>query len=223
LPTPLFRLSPEDSAQGSSARSNPMLRRAVDKLTEERDDLRSWSVADQGAGRLRHLSSLATVFGSVVLVDTARQVTRLQVLHGRRQRVTDFARVADVGPSGILVASSTAFGRSHLELDAIFSICVFAAVPPFERKSIASAACRNLRPGGRYFVIVHRNDSSILRRCARHNSFADGHVFSRHGSHTFFHNFRDQAPLIRLIERTGLVLVSDRSRYRHIFLEFRRP
>lgn len=213
------------SAQPSIAPPNPMLDIAIKRilagnLSSIKREKRI--VADQGCGRLRNLASIANHFGRVYLVDTEFQLERRQRLFGQddtsireyveRHTLTHGARLQ--------IITANEFDRSRLELDAIFSICVFEVIPPTERVRVVRAAERNLRKNGRYVVIVARNDSTILERCTPERKYLDGYVFTKGIVSTFFRNFREAASLVRLVTKHGFSLDEDLSVYRHACLIF---
>lgn len=172
---------------------------------------------------MRHLAMLAMSFGRVCAVDTRLQLNRRQRLYGSGGRIREVGRILREGWAPVRTLSAEAFDRSRLSADAILSVCVYQAVPPWTRGRLAAAAFRNLRPGGTYVVIVPRNDSTVLRRCGPSNAAEDGYVFARHGALTFFRNFRSVDPLKQLLSDAGFRLVHDGSRYRHIWLVVERP
>lgn len=217
--THIVPLRPEDSAQGSGARPNPLvdpsLRLIADAFASPR------LLVDQGAGRLRHLDALTAVADKLVLVDTELQLSRRQSLLGRAKRtVVEIAEELESDGRNVCTLTDEAFAHTNLNADAILSVCVYDAVPKPTRRELAYAAERNLRRGGMYIVIVPRNDTSITARCTDKNAFGDGHLFCRGQSCTFFHNFRDHRPLVALMESAGLRLAADRSSYRHVWLQF---
>ena len=149
---------------------------------------------------------------------------RQQNLFGRCRSVLQALREPHEGFAPVRGVSVGAFARTELRLDAIFAICLYDAVPASARRPIADAAFRNLRAGGRYFVVAPRNDSTILRRFRSSNAYEDGHVFTRWGtSTTFFANFRHHDRLLACLRDAGFELVADRSCYRHVWLDLRKP
>lgn len=208
----------EDSAQGSTARPNalvaPSLALVRQYLEGSRDKLR---VADQGCGRLRHLAALAAEFDHVWLIDQAIQLDRSQTLYGKRQSIRDLAAGLR---DGVMALSDTEFRVARLNLDAVFSFCVFDVVTEAVRRQLASDAAANLRDGGLYVLVVPRNDSSIVTRCSDENAHEDGHLFLRNGSVTFYANFRDATSILGPVCRAGFRLLEDRSRYRYLWLVF---
>jgi hypothetical protein len=212
-------LRPEDSAQGSRAKPNPLVGPTLERITELVPSPRL--LVDQGAGRLRHLGQFLSVADSLVLVDTELQLSRRQSLCGV-PKTTVFDVVEGLRGAGHSIEALAAdeFASTALGADGIISLCVYDATLPRTRKEMSIAAAQNLRPGGLYFVIVPRNDSSITARCNNGNALADGHTFCRGESCTFFRNYRDHSSLVRLIERAGLRLTSDNSSYRHVWLQF---
>src|SRR5438128_1130277 len=87
---PRITLNPEDSAQGSTARPNPLVRASIDMILRgDFDGAGFRRVADQGAGRLRHLNVMARAFEFLCVVDTDVQLQRVQKLFGGRWSVLD--------------------------------------------------------------------------------------------------------------------------------------
>lgn len=116
------------------------------------------------------------------------------------------------------VMSAEAFSKRRLKVDVIVSVATYDVVPSRVRVGMAQAAFRNLRVGGAYVVIIPRNDTSILRRCSNRNRYLDGHVFAHHGTNTFFRNFSDKKPAVRMLNRLGFRLHRDLSIYRQVAL-----
>jgi hypothetical protein len=212
-------LRPEDSAQGSTARPNPLVEATIGLLMAKLGDPRLQRVCDQGAGRLRHFDLLAKTFGCVYAVDTRRQLLRPQELYGvKHKSVCDVlvARHEDWG--NVRALSAAAFAVTRLELDAVICACVYDVVPPQARVELAEAAYRNLRTAGLYSVIVPRNDASILHRCHPENAYEDGYTFTRGSSTTFYANFRSIEPLVSVSTSAGFQLLENRSVFRQVWL-----
>jgi hypothetical protein len=100
----------------------------------------------------------------------------------------------------------------------VVCVAVLDVVLPHVRQALIRASARNLAPTGMCVIIVPRNDSTVLRRCGRDNVYSDGHIFSHHGINTFFHNFREHAPIVRACSKVGLRLLEDASCYRQVCL-----
>jgi hypothetical protein len=215
-------LCPEDSAQGTRARPNPLV---IPSIARARAILgrEPGVVVDQGAGRLRHLDLLLNEFDHLLLVDTKRQLERKQSLYGIRQNVYAVVEDKRAGGADLDAMTASEFGNSSLGADLILSTAVYDVVPPDRRSGLAESAARNMAAGGLYLVIVPRNDQSIIVRCGAENAWADGHVFVRSGSSTFYANFRDHTPLIELFMDVGLQLLEDRSTYRYVRLMLQLP
>ena len=178
-------------------------------------------IADQGCGKLRHYRLLAPLARALYLVDTDVQLTTLHVDGRRTFTIEEFAaKERDKGSLEIRVLRDREFERSSFDLDCVFSIAVFDVVPPDVRLSLIAAACRNLKRGGWFVVIIPRNDSSILARCTKENEHRDGHLFSHHGIHTFYRNFRDTDPVVKWCRARGLQLMEDLSLYHQACLLF---
>jgi len=162
-------------------------------------------------------------YDHVVLIDTEEQLRRLQVLGGLRTTVRKFVKQLRL-PRGkrVLVVGAPQFARLRLGLDVVFNVATMDVVLPEARKSMIRDAHRNLRKGGRYALVVPRNDTSILRRCSATNRYQDGHAFSHHGVHTFYRNFTSQHELIDCAVAAGFELEADLSRHKQIGLLFRR-
>lgn len=219
----MLDLRPEDAAQGARARPNPYVAASLPLIGARHGELESLTVVDQGVGRLRHIEILSSSFGCVYAVDTKLQLNRCQRLFGVRGRIREIHRLRDGQLAHVRPLSAAAFQRTRLGADAVFSVCVYQAVPEATRIQVALAALRNLRPGGTYVVIASRNDASVLRRCTSANRAEDGHVFTRNGALTFFRNFRSATPLVDLLVECGFQLVHNHSRYRHVWLVLQRP
>lgn len=217
----IANLRPEYSAQAMCSPVNPLVEPAIHSLRELRPAVSF--VADQGCGKLRHLRLLLSYFRKVILVDTEYQLARTMSIDGLIGAVPDYVRQMPMTERRrVQVVPATHFEAAKCDLDAVFSICTFDVVPSSTRIELAQSAHRNLKPGGVFVVITPRNDSTILRRCGNHNRHQDGHAFQHHGVSTFYANFRDHAPLTRLVERKGFQLLHDMSRYRHVCLLFAR-
>jgi len=133
-------------------------------------------------------------------------------------RFVDLRRRSGKKGKNVCVKTDEQFSNCKLNLDLIVCVAVMDVVLPRVRRVILESAYRNLRVGGILVLVAPRNDSTILRRCTQDNADSDGHVFANRGTHTFFHNFRDQGKLLKLCERTGLRLLNDMSVYRHVCL-----
>ena len=214
-------LRPEYSAQGMEAPSNPMVEPAICRVRQH--DADAATVADQGCGKLRHLKLLLSHFRNVVLVDTEYQLARQVSIAGLVRTIPEYVRHMPAAQRRrIRLLSAMDFDAGGHDLDAVFSICTFDVVPRATRIELVRSAHRNLKLGGLFVLVVPRNDSTILRRCRDHNRHQDGHVFRHHGVSTFYANFRDHAPLTRMVERGGFRMLHDMSRYRHVCLLFAR-
>lgn len=219
-------VQPAYSAQPSVSRPNPRLEVAIDYLVEQlydSQDIRELRVADQGCGKLRHLSTLENVFHRIWLIDTEFQLSRRQTLFGTSATsVRDYVARATHGNTLVLLTEKE-FEASALNLDIIFCLCVMDVVLPNTRSAIIRAAHRNLRKGGLYVVIIPRNDQSILVRCRPGNRYSDGHVFSHPGNvWTFYRNFQSLDSLLEGLEHRGFVLQADLSIYRQVCLIMRK-
>jgi SAM-dependent methyltransferase len=213
-------INAEDSAQGSTAKPNKLMGPSLGLVRQQLGSAGgSLRVADQGCGRLRHLTALTAEFEHIWLVDTATQLDRQQILFNKKQSVREVARTLD----GQLVAIDQAlFREARLGLDAIFCFCVYDVVTQSVRAGLAADAAANLRDGGLYVVVVPRNDSSILRRCTAEKAYEDGYLFLRNGSVTFYANFREPGQVTAPISAAGLSVVADRSAYRYLWLIFQK-
>ena len=175
-------------------------------------------VADLGCGKLRHYKSLVSSSDELFLVDTPQQLSATHSDNGQRYTISDVASGARVQRRIVHVMPFDDFAARKLYLDLIVCVAVLDVVLPKVRKELIRSAARNLASSGLGAIVVPRNDSTILSRCGPHNAYSDGHVFPHHGVHTFFHNFRDHLPIVRLCESAGLRLVKDLSCYRQVCL-----
>lgn len=220
-----FNIRSECAAQASIFQPNRMVRLAIESLCRNKSCKvvsRQSKVADQGCGKLRHLKVLAESFQRIHLVDQQVQLTRKQTLFGKSNTtIIDYVK-KKFKNGHVSIVPSTKFAKTKLNLDVILNACTFDVVTPNSRKEMTIAAYRNLRKGGVFILIVPRNDQNILKRCNHENKYLDGHVFSHHGIHTFFRNFRDHSSLIKNAKKAGFELLQDLSIYRHVCLIFKK-
>jgi len=220
-----YNIRSEYTAQASTFQPNRMVRFAIESLFRDNSYKvipRQSKVADQGCGKLRHLEILTEYFQKIYLVDQHVQLTRKQSLFGNSNTtIIDYIKRNFKGDH-IRILPSTKFAKTKLNLDIVLNACTFDVVPPNSRNEMTIAAYCNLRMGGVFVLIIPRNDQSILKRCHKENKYWDGYVFSHHGIHTFFRNFRNHIPLIEIVEKTGFELLKDISVYRHICLIFKK-
>lgn len=214
------------SAQPSIARPNPLVSLAIKHILENAlvaGDSKRLRVADQGCGKLRHLTILCLHFNTIYLIDTEFQLNRSQRLFGLDgTNIKKYISGVKMSGKKLTVFSKLDFDSSTLNLDIVFNICVFDVEVPKTRKVMVSAAYKNLKKDGLYVVIIPRNDQSILVRCNTKNRYLDGHFFQHHGVSTFYKNYRDTKPLIQSLARQGFVLEADLSVYRQICLILRK-
>jgi hypothetical protein len=164
---------------------------------------------------------LAGVADELVLVDTKKQLEKRKTDRGASFTIAEAAETA-AGEARlpITVLDSEDFAGRKMGLDVVFCIAVFDVVVREVRRGLTQAAYRNLDVSGHFVVIIPRNDSSILRRCTKENSYKDGHVFAHHGVETFFRNFRSTRTIESDCYAAGLTTVADLSRYRQCCLIF---
>jgi len=179
-------------------------------------------VVDQGCGRLRHLKILLAHFDDIVLVDTRHQLNREQTIFGEKATLRSYVQNLETAGKSIKIYEAEEFADCRIEADLVSNVALMDVVTRRVRASVVKDAHANVREGGFYALVVPRNDSSILRRCNESNRFQDGHEFAHHGVSTFFRNFRDHTPLIRLLTRNGFSLQYDLSRYRQACLVARK-
>lgn len=215
-------LRPEFSAQRMSHPPNPAVATAIEALRRRWLALQRAKVADLGCGKLRHLRLLAPLSSHLFLVDTEYQLTTTHRDGNRLYTIRDLAAKRSDAVPAVAALNDTQFAVTKLSLDVVFCVAVFDVVTLDTRKALTAAAYRNLRRGGLFVLIVPRNDSTILVRCATGNAYADGHAFQHHGAYTFFKNFRDTYALARLCEAGGFTMVEDLSVYRQVCLLFER-
>jgi SAM-dependent methyltransferase len=218
-----INIQPEYSAQRRSHPPNPALFVSVKAVAAlQNSGKKLGRLADLGCGKLRHYRILAPRANELFLIDTSKQLSALHRDGAVSYTVYQVAEAARRRGRNTQVFTSQEFPLAHLELDVVFCVAVFDVIPRKIRKELTNAAARNLTNGGFFVVIAPRNDTSILRRCSRDNSYLDGHAFWHHGVWTFFHNFRSYDGIVRDCKRAGLWLVKDMSRYRQVCLIFRK-
>jgi SAM-dependent methyltransferase len=216
-------IHPEYSAQTRSHPPNPTLETALETVARRNGNITKFGrVADLGCGKLRHYCRLAACSHELFLIDTPSQLSTTHTDKGVKYTVRSVAECAMAQGRKIQVMAFKDFAGSRLDLDLIVCVAVLDVVLPCARRALIRAAAQNLAPAGECIIIVPRNDSTILRRCGLDNAYSDGYVFSHHGIHTFFHNFRDHRPIIRACAKAGLRLLDDLSCYRHVCLIVRK-
>jgi len=211
-------IEPAYSAQASCFYPNPKLEEAIQHLqSSNNDDFKEQRVVVQGSGKLRHLEIYERYFKEIFLVDTKFQLTRELTLFGEKTTVKRFIKERQ-NRSGYnyTVLTATEFEEAKVEARLLFNVNVLDVVTPRVRKQVLCDASFNLQSEGLGIFIVPRNDSSILKRCKPENKHLDGHIFSHHGTHTFFKNFQNKEELIEKLERARFKLIKDLSTYRQI-------
>jgi SAM-dependent methyltransferase len=210
---------PEYSAQAKSHPPNPALQTALEAVARRGGNVRKFGrVADLGCGKLRHYRQLAACSGELFLIDTPEQLSAKHIDNGFEYTVYSVAERAPTQRQKVHAISFSDFATDSLSLDLVVCIAVLDVVLPHVRRALIRAVARNLAPAGKCVIIVPRNDSTILSRCGADNEYSDGHVFSHHGVHTFFHNYRVHAPIVRICGKAGLHLLEDLSCYRQVCL-----
>lgn len=221
------QIFPENSAQGTNSKGNPFVRPILESLTgEKRFGLRQRvQLVDLGCGKLRHLRTCMEFAGDIILVDTKRQIERVQRFAEMFCTMSQY--VDSVVTDGFKIAIQTidAFEEQQHNVDIVLSVAVMDVVLKKARAQMIRASMKNLRPGGYFVVIVPRNDSSILVNCKDSNRFEDGYVFRNrgHDNLTFYTNFRDPSSLLKMLKRNGFSLVEDRSVFRQICYLLQKP
>lgn len=101
------------SAQPSVANANPFVTRAIEYIKQNRIvncDTGSVSVADQGCGKLRHLTLLRKSFGNIYLIDTEFQLSRRQRLFcADNTSITEYVDNLKTGKEKLVVMSDHEF------------------------------------------------------------------------------------------------------------------
>lgn len=214
-----IRIYPEFSAQRRSHPPNPALKTALAFLRQARPERKTWGrVADLGCGKLRHYDLLLPCSAELYLVDTEEQLSATHFDAGQEYCVRHVAETAREQGKKVHALSSAEFAVANLSLDLVVCVAALDVVVPRTRSEIIRSAARNLGRSGLLIVIAPRNDSTILRRFSPENAYYDGHVFLHHGIHTFYHNFRDHSPILKICKNAGLVLNKDLSSYRQVCL-----
>lgn len=210
------RIAPELSAQGIRKNQNPMLPTVLAALAARyalNGAPRQLRVVDQGCGQLRNVAALRKIASRLILVDTEEQLLKCHNFFGTRLTVGEFAK-RQWPRDDIRILSTSEFDASEANADIVFSICVLDAVPPKTRTQILRAARKNLARDGLLVIIVPRNDSWTMNRCAEENTYADGHLLAHPNGYTFYRNW-DTKALSRLVRRSGFTVEQDLSVYRH--------
>lgn len=220
-------IHPENSAQGRHSKSNPLVQTTLELLmSEKRFGLKPRiKLVDLGCGRLRHLDICTRFAKHIILVDTARQIEKVQKFGDATCTMSQYVEAIRSRNCIIEIRKIDDFEVQDHYADVVLSIAVMDVVLKEARTQMTLAAYQNLRPGGYFVVIVPRNDSSILVNCRQDNRYQDGFVFRNrgHDTLTFYTNYRDPSPLIKLLTDNGFALVEDLSVFRQICLILQKP
>lgn len=218
----MVTISPENSAQGTTSKPNPFVEKALDRLIATKPvlDGRTMRLADLGCGRLRHLRVLLCYSNDILLVDTKKQIERIQVYAGTKCSMMEYVKPIDASQRHLRIETIDIFEQQENELDVVLSIAVFDVVLKKERIRMIRAAYRNLHTGGYLVVIVPRNNSSMLEYCTSENRLQDGYISRNRGNgpYTFYTNYRDIAPLVGLLSNEGFAVIEDLSVFRNVCL-----
>ncbi len=208
---------PEYSAQGTNSKPNPLVRKTLELLTRTGSFgvKKEPEIVDLGCGKLRHLKIFTKFTNRIVLVDTKIQIERTQKFGGTLSTMKDYINATRNGLN-VKILTVEEFEKRNINADIIYSVAVMDAVQQKTRLQITKSAYNNLKFDKYFVVIVPRNDSSILENCKYENQYEDGYFFKNRDKFTFYVNFRDPTPLLRMIENIGFGLIVDSSRYRYI-------
>ena len=223
MKSPLIR--PESSAQGMTAKPNPLVKPILALLTTDRSFglPENLLLLDLGCGKLRHLQLMRAFAKRIWIVDTELQVTQSQWFGEFKGSMQEFVRTLKVRRNEVEALTTEELDSRDSIADVVISVAVMDVVPVKTRGSVVRQAHKALREDGYFVVIVPRNDTSILRRCTEENVFEDGHIFKRgKEAYTFFSNFRDHGALVEMISRAGFVIVEDRSNHKQVCLIFKK-
>src|SRR5581483_3422778 len=177
-------------------------------------------IIDLGCGKLRHLKICRDFSDNIILVDTKEQIERKQKFGDTTATMAEYVKATQDGKVKIDIVETEAFTKKKYNADIVLNVAVMDVVPKKVRSSLVDATYNNLRANGYCILIIPRNDSSILINCRRENKYEDGHIFKNrgHNDFTFYTNFRDPSPLLRVLTHRGFKLIEDLSIYRQICL-----
>lgn len=220
-------IHPENSAQGTHSKPNPLVHSTLELLTsEKRFGLRpKIKLIDLGCGKLRHLDICMRFSKHIILVDTERQIEKIQKFGDMTCTMSQYVEAVKNKDCVIEIQKIDDFEVKDHRADIILSIAVMDVVLREARAQITSSAYKNLRPGGYFVVIAPRNDSSILINCRQDNKYQDGFVFRNrgHDSLTFYTNYRDPSLLSKLLTDKGFSLIENLSVFRQICFILQKP
>jgi 2-polyprenyl-3-methyl-5-hydroxy-6-metoxy-1,4-benzoquinol methylase len=157
---------------------------------------------DYGCGRLRYTVALAKRAHVVHAVDSAVQLTRRQVIHGRLTSVADFARAID----NIRVHDVSSAAWRRLRYEFILCANVLSAIPSHAARSRVLRSLRAaLAPHGRLLAVTQYTNSSFTAYASdrRAEKFLDGYLI-RSARGTFFYGVIPPAPLAGMCRKAGL-------------------
>ncbi|MFA5228990.1 MAG: hypothetical protein WC446_04500 [Candidatus Paceibacterota bacterium] len=214
-------INSEYSAQGRKHSISPGLIRLINKSSILKNIGNKNRVVDYGCGKLRNFEQIIKFAKELYLVDTKIQLLRNHTEQGKKFDYLDFLKN---NSNGVIcrIIDNINFQQLNINCDIIFSIAVADVIPLDSYSNIIKDSYNKLRKDGFFVLIVPRNDTSILRRCNKENSYKCGNLFKKGKYYTYMRNYRDSKPLYNEIEKYGFCLEEDFSFYNQICAIFQK-
>jgi SAM-dependent methyltransferase len=214
-------INSEYSAQGRNHSTSPGLVRLINKSKILGSIGNDNCVVDYGCGKLRNFEQIKKFAQELYLVDTKIQLSRNHTEQGKLFDYNDFLEKNSNGVACKLMDNIN-FQKLNINCDLIFSIAVADIIPLESYATIIKDSFEKLRKDGYLVLVVPRNDTSILRRCNKENSYKLGNVFRKGKYCTYMRNYRDSKPLFTEVEKYGFSLEEDLSIFNQICTIFRK-
>jgi SAM-dependent methyltransferase len=185
-----------ENAAKPASQASRYLRELIRKLPKVEASL------DYGCGKLRYFRVMAARSNRLILVDSEIQLSRQQLLLGKRTSVRDLTRYE----KRIEVYNDQEFDASRARFDRAYCINVLSAIPSLgTRKRIIRKIASALKHGALCLFVVQYRNSDFSRMISLPNArkWRDGFLLdSRRG--TSFYAQIDPHRLITLVRGCGL-------------------
>lgn len=175
------------------------------------------SCVDYGCGKLRHFDELTNRFNRLTVVDSKKQLTKAQVVHGKLTTVTKFCqRYKKV--TVVALDEVQSFGRKH---DWAICVNVLSAIPVAKVRVQALANIHRLLKKDGKLLLITQYRNSRFAHFAKGTPVLDGHAYqSSRGVH-FFGQI-PPATIKRYLKQAGFEMVQVRRPDGYLFVTARK-
>jgi hypothetical protein len=143
--------------------------------------------ADYGCGKLRYVSALAKMAGSLTLVDSSIQLDREQMIDGSRTTVRKLAK--QKWPTIRIETICEFEANSSPRFDFVLCANVLSAIPSKEARSKALVAIRHRLKTSGTLLVVNQHTNSYFSQVARRNDsmkYLNGYLVPKNKSAFYF-------------------------------------